>query len=84
MATSWQEVKAILDNPDVPQDQKHDLLESWANHQDGNRINDEQKNYVKDYAPDTRYDDKEVNNFGYGDSDDDSTDDAYDKAKKSV
>lgn len=99
MAKSWEQVKAILDNPDVPQEEKHDLLESWADAQDGDRIDDEQKKYIKDYAPDTVYDDKGVNNFDYSSvygpifgpvygaihgAIHGDVDDAYNKAKKSA
>jgi WXG100 family type VII secretion target len=86
MSKSWDEVKKLLDSPNVPADQKQELLEAWMDDQPEGRISDEQKSYIKDYAPSSDYDDQDENTYE-GDNDDDTSsdvDEAYDKANQSA
>ncbi|MFD9699149.1 hypothetical protein [Lentzea sp. NPDC059081] len=86
---SWEEVKKLCDNPEVPIDQKKALLEAYyateARDNPFGTFNDELETYLDDY--DVSWGDGQWQAFKdsmpWSDSSDDRLDKAYDEAKKS-
>ncbi|WP_282104638.1 MULTISPECIES: WXG100 family type VII secretion target [unclassified Crossiella] len=75
----WNEVKAILDNPNVNPDTKREILDEYLDTREDDRIDDEHKKYIKDYSPGHDLDDEDEGEFD-GDDDDEDEEQELDEA----
>ncbi|WHT18864.1 hypothetical protein N8J89_38150 [Crossiella sp. CA-258035] len=83
--SDWEEVKAILDNPNVNPDTKREILDEYLDTREDDRIDDEHKKYIKEYSPGNELDDEDESEFDGDDDDEDEEqelDEAVAKGKK--